>query len=178
MAIVRKYFLSTHSLKEFSLIENNVEDEKLSVMLNRVQKTQLEVVLGTVLFKKLLEDIDNNALSGIYETLVNDYIIDFLIVCCELEYVVSGQNKFANMGVGSYQPENTNQNNLQQDNDVRDQLKKHRNSYRDSLVGFLMDNKEVIPEYADYDCSKQEQIKADGKRQEPYFSIITRKKYT
>src|SRR6056297_1949834 len=136
MSIVRKYFINIDSLKELSLIENNTESEKISVMLNRVQKTSLEPVLGTPLFKKLLEDIDNETLSGIYETLVNEYIIDFLIVCCELEYVVSGANKMMNMGVAKYNPQDTQVNTLQANNEVRDNLKKHRQSYRDSLVGY------------------------------------------
>jgi hypothetical protein len=177
MALVRKYFISTESLKKLSLIENNVEASTLAVMLNRVQKTSLEPVLGTPLYKKLLEDIDNDTLTGIYETLVNEYILDFLIVCCELEYVVSGANKFANMGVGKYAPQDTQQNNLGDNNDVRDNLKKHRQAYRDSLVGYLQDNESDIPEYAEYNCQNKEEIAPQGKEHNPYFSVITRKKF-
>jgi hypothetical protein len=177
MAIVRKYFMSTDTLKELSLIENNVEEEKLAVMLNRVQKAELEVVLGTVLFKRLLEDIDNNSLAGIYEVLTNEYIIDFLIICCELEYVVSGANKFANMGVGKYNPQDTQVNNLQANNDVRDHLRGRQKSYRDSLIGFLQDNKDDIPEYKAYDCSKAEQVAPEDKQPNPFFSVVTRHKY-
>lgn len=176
MAIVRKYLISTSSLKELSLIENNVESEKLSVMINRVQKTQLEPTIGTVLLKKLLQDVDDDTLTGVYETLMNDYIIDFLIVCCELEYVVSGANKMMNMGVAKYNPQDTQQNTIPQNNDVRDNLKKHRNAYRNSLVGFLEDNKEDYPEYEDFSCNN-ENIHPEGKQQEPYFSVVTRKKY-
>jgi large-conductance mechanosensitive channel len=176
MAIVRKYLISTSSLKELSLIENNVESDKLSVMINRVQKSQLEPTIGTVLLKKLLQDVDDDTLTGVYETLMNDYIIDFLIVCCELEYVVSGANKMMNMGVAKYSPQDTQQNTIPQNNDVRDNLKKHRNSYRNSLVGFLEDNKEDYPEYADFVCNN-ENIAPEGKQQEPYFSVVTRKKY-
>lgn len=176
MAIVRKYLISTASLKELSLIENNVESEKLSVMINRVQKSQLEPTIGTVLLKKLLQDVDDDTLTGVYETLMNDYIIDFLIVCCELEYVVSGANKMMNMGVAKYNPQDTQQNTIPQNNDVRDNLKKHRNSYRNSLVGFLEDNKEDYPEYADFTCNN-ENITPEGKQQEPYFGVVTRRKY-
>jgi hypothetical protein len=177
MSLVRKYFISTESLKKLSLIENNVEASTLAVMLNRVQKTSLEPVLGTPLYKKLLEDIDDDTLTGIYETLVNEYILDFLIVCCELEYVVSGANKFANMGVGKYSPQDTQTNNLGDNNDVRDNLKKHRQAYRDSLVGYLQDNEDDIPEYAQYNCQNKEEIAPQGKEHNPYFSIVTRKKF-
>lgn len=175
MPLIRKYFISTGTLKELSLIENNVNDDKVAVMLNRVQKTSLEPVLGTPLYKKLLEDIDNDTLSGIYETLTNEYILDFLICCTELEYVVSGANKFANMGVGKYSPNDAQVNSLQDNNDVRDNLRKHRSAYRDSLVGFLKDNEEDIPEYKEWNC-KHEDIKPEGKQTNPFFSIITRDK--
>ena len=176
MALTRKYLISTASLKELSLIENNVESNKLSVMINRVQKTQLEPTIGTALFKRLLEDVENNTLTGVYETLMNDYVIDFLVVCCELEYVVSGANKMMNMGVAKYNPQDTQQNTIPQNNDVRDNLKKHRNAYRNSLVGYLMDNKEDFPEYDNFVCNN-ENINPEGKQQEPYFSVVTRKKY-
>jgi hypothetical protein len=41
----------------------------------------------------------------------------------------------------------------------------------------LQDNKDDIPEYKDYDCSKSEQLAPDDKQPNPFFSVVTRNKY-
>jgi hypothetical protein len=169
--------MSTDTLKELSLIENNVESGKLAVMMNRVQKTYLEPVLGTPLYKKVLQDIEDETVTGIYETLVDEYLIDYFLVCCELEYIVSGSNKLMNMGSGKFNPNEMSQNDLPQNNDVRDNLKRHKVAYKNTLVGWLKDNKADIPEYEEYDAAKKEEVKPTGKSINPEFGIITRKKY-
>lgn len=171
------YFMNVESLKELSLIENNVEAAKLAVMMNRVQKTYIEPILGTPLFKKILTDIDDDTVAGIYETLLNEYIIDYYVLCCELEYIVSGSNKLMNMGSAKYEPQNTSQNELSENNDVRDNLKKHLARYKNTLVGYLEDNKENIPEYLEFSCKNGENINPDKQQSTvPSFGIITRKK--
>jgi hypothetical protein len=77
MAKIYQFIMSTDTLKELSLIENNVESGKLTVMMNRVQKTYIEPVLGTPLYKKILQDIEDESVTGIYETLIDDYLIDY-----------------------------------------------------------------------------------------------------
>lgn len=176
MAKTIDYLMSTDTLKELSLIEENVESGKLAVMLYRVQKTSLEPILGTPLYKKLLSDVDAGNVTGYYETLLEDYIIDYLVVCCELEYIVSGSNKLMNMGSAKYNPQDTQQNDLPQNNDMRDNLKRHRASYRDSLVGWLRDNKDNVPEYKEYN-DKFEEVNPDKSESiNPSFSLITRNK--
>jgi hypothetical protein len=177
MAKIYQFIMSTDTLKELSLIENNVESGKLTVMMNRVQKTYIEPVLGTPLYKKILQDIEDESVTGIYETLIDDYLIDYFLVCAELEYIVSGSNKLMNMGSAKYNPNETSQNDLPQNNDVRDNLKRHKVAYKNTLVGWLEDNKTLIPEYEAYDCAKSEQIKPDDKSINPTFGIVTRKKY-
>ena len=177
MAKVLKYILSAESLKQLSLIEANVETKKLGVMMQRVQKTYLEPILGTPLYKKLLNDIDTDSVTGIYETLLNDYVIDFYVFACELEYVVSGSNKMMNMGSAKYEPQNTSQNDLGENNEVRDNLKKHMANAQNSLVGFLIDNCNDIPEYKEWTC-KFEDVKPNTElATAPSFGLIKRRLY-
>jgi hypothetical protein len=175
MPKILKYILSVESLKQLSLIENNVEAAKLTVMMQRVQKTYLEPVLGTPLYKKLLNDIETDNVSGIYETLLNDYVIDFYVYACELEYIVSGSNKQMNMGSATYQPQNTQQNDNERNNDVRDNIKKHMANAQNSLVGFLLDNKTDIPEYLEH-TKNYEDVQPDTSASiVPTFGLIKRR---
>lgn len=176
MAVVLDYMMSTDTLKELSLIEHNVESGKLSVMLHRTQKTSLEPILGTPLYKKLLVDIADESVAGKYKVLLEDYISDYLIICCELEYIVSGSNKQMNMGSAKYTPQDTNQNDLSENNDVRDNLRRHKASYRDSLVGYLRDNKEDLPEYEECNDNYEDVHPDKSKSVNPSFSLITRNK--
>lgn len=171
-----KYFMNVESLKELSLIEHNVEAAKLAVMMNRVQKTYIEPILGTPLFKKLLNDIDEDNVTGIYETLLNEYIIDYYVLCCEMEYIVSGSNKQMNMGSAKYNPQNTDQNDLHENNDVRDNLRKHMNRYENTLKGYLLDNQDDIPEYKEWSCKFGENINPDKTQSiNPTFGLVKRR---
>jgi hypothetical protein len=176
MPKILKYIMSVESLKQLSLIENNVEAAKLAVMMQRVQKTYLEPLLGTILLKKLLSDIETDNVAGIYETLLNEYVIDFYVFACEHEYIVNGSSKLMNMGSATYQPQNTQQNDMERLNDQRDQLQKHIANAQNSLVGYLIDNCEDIPEYKEYTCSHENVVPNMQQATAPSFGIITRKK--
>jgi hypothetical protein len=176
MPKILKYILSVESLKQLSLIENNVEASKLAVMMQRVQKTYLEPLLGTILLKKLLSDIETDNVSGIYETLLNEYVIDFYVFACEHEYIVNGSSKLMNMGSATYQAQNTQQNDLERLNDQRDQLQKHMANAQNSLVGYLIDNCDDIPEYKEWTCSREDVRPNTEQATAPSFGIITRRK--
>jgi len=172
-----RFLISTNTLKDITLIENNVESNKLTIMINRVQDLYLEPILGTPLFKKLLDDVENNDISGIYQTLVENYIYDFIGVCCELEYMVEGNNKVMNSGVGQINPDNINVNSRSENNVAYDNKMKHKARYQNRLVGFLKDNEDDLPEYKERNCNHEDIVPNEEKTTAPSFNLVTRKKY-
>lgn len=176
MALTIKYLISTDTLKELSLIEENVESGKLAVMIDRAQETYLDHILGTPLLKRLLSDVDNGSISGDYKTLLEEYVIKYLIICCELEYIVSGSNKLMNMGSAKYNAQDTQQNDLPQNNDMRDNLYKHKAQRKNKLVGYLRDNEDKFPEYTECNEKHEDSNPDKSKSINPDFGLITRNK--
>ena len=56
------YFINTADLKELGLINNNVEDSILSPTIIRAQRATIRPVLGTSLYKRIAEGIDDDDL--------------------------------------------------------------------------------------------------------------------
>ena len=57
------FLISAYNLKNLGFISQNVDDTLLSTIIIRVQDTMIEPILGTSLFKRLLEGITQNNLT-------------------------------------------------------------------------------------------------------------------
>ena len=73
------FLISEAKVRAFSDINESVDD---SLMVNAIREAQdivMQPIMGTKLYNTLIEKIDNNSLSGSYQTLVDDYIQPALI---------------------------------------------------------------------------------------------------
>ncbi len=71
--------ISEAKVRAFSDINESVDD---SLMVNAIREAQdivMQPIMGTILYNTLIEKIDNNSLSGSYQTLVDDYVQPALI---------------------------------------------------------------------------------------------------
>lgn len=66
-------------LKEYTDLNDSVDASLLKNAVREAQDIDLQRIIGTLLYRKLLSDIDSNSLAGYYETLVQDYVQDFLL---------------------------------------------------------------------------------------------------
>lgn len=73
------FIISEANLRQFTDINNNVDSELLKNAVRESQDIEIQRILGTKLYQKILSDIKNNTLSGDYQTLVLDYVQDALL---------------------------------------------------------------------------------------------------
>lgn len=73
------FFISETKLREFTDINNNVDSLFLKNAVRVAQDIEIQRILGTILYDKLISDIDGSTLSGVYKTLVDDYVQDALL---------------------------------------------------------------------------------------------------
>ena len=71
--------ISENKLKNSTAINMNVSVDLLLPYIRQSQKLYIEPRLGTELYEKIKTDISNNTLTGVYKTLVDDYIADALV---------------------------------------------------------------------------------------------------
>lgn len=158
-----KYFITPYQLKANGLILENVGDDKLLVVMRRAQDLHIEPALGTTLYKKLLEDIENDTLTGIYETIVNDYIVEALIALVDRDYAKTNNARITQFGQGSFQDPQFRVDNEGDSKVMLDMVQKQSTFYLNRLKGYLKDNRSSITEYDKYVCS-QENINPEGKK--------------
>ena len=67
-------FITPDELAKTTILGGNVDRDKYTFSILNVQITVIERLLGTYLYDKIVTDIENNTLTGLYATLYNDYI--------------------------------------------------------------------------------------------------------
>ncbi len=141
----------TQSIVKNTPMGGNVGIDRYVFLIDIVQKTILEPVLGTKLYKKIQEDFNNNTLTGLYLQMQEDYIKPFLNYAVYAKYVHSGNNRIRNNGDLKTTPNNsqimTNEENITAENEYQNLA----NAYLNDLEKFLHYESGNIPEYREQD---------------------------
>ena len=141
----------TQNIVKNTPMGGNVGIDKYVFLIDIVQKTILEPVLGTKLYKKIQEDYNNNTLTGLYLQMYDDYIVSFLNYAVYAKYVHSGNNRIRNNGDLKTTPNNsqimTNQENISSESEYMNLA----DAYLNDLENFLHYEGVNIPEYKNQD---------------------------
>jgi len=142
-----KYFLRVQDLKDRGYIQGNVEEIVLASIMQRVQDMDLQPILGTPLYNKLLSELPNP--TGIYLTIIDEHITPALVALCEVRAVVHLNYKLRNKSVGTMNDQFVRDGTAKEMDDLRVQLEKDAAFYMNRLIAFLKQNKTSIPEYTE-----------------------------
>ena len=146
---------SLQRIKDNSIIDNNVDDRTLKVSLKQAQDLDLEPILGTRLYRELLDGVENDNLTNDEKTLIVDYIWDFLIAATVVKIAANLTFRFANIGLskGAAIKQNSEANNTpgiltyRELNAIRKENESIANYYREKITRFLKHNTETYPSY-------------------------------
>ena len=72
--MVETLFVDPQDIMTKTILSGNVDIDKLKPIIIETQLKTVEEVLGTELYDKIVSDLENSTLSGLYETLYFDYI--------------------------------------------------------------------------------------------------------
>lgn len=86
-------------IKDRSGVHTNIDDKLLYPEIKAAQDMYILPLLGSSLFNKLQNDIENDSLTGDYKDLMDDYIIDALINYVLAELPDGLSNQFWNRGL-------------------------------------------------------------------------------
>ena len=140
------YLISVASWENYGFINSNIDENKMKPIILRAQTGKLRPVLGKALYDKILDDVENDTLSGLYEELLNDYIQNFLYACCDYMYTFHSTSQMTNKTTGRNNDQYINSNTVDQNNNLRDELRKHENTYENIMKCWLKENYNDIPE--------------------------------
>ena len=146
-------FISVANLTENSLINGNVEGSILKVVIIRQQRLVVRPLLGTSLYKRLSTGITADDLNADEITLLNEYIAPLLYVCCDRAAInpttYQIRNKSTSKGTDKDFDTVSESENLRLDNSIRPSITDEQNT----LIGYMIDNCELYPEYNNAECS-------------------------
>lgn len=149
MALSFAYFLDTDNWEQYGFVNTNVDPKKLNPIIQRVQRTRLEPILGTALYDKLVSLNPNP--TGLYKTLMDKHIIMFLVAYCDWKYTFHGTDQLTNKTSGKFNDAEQRANSTEENNNLRDELLKDAKQIERKMIGWLCDNKADIPELNDVD---------------------------
>jgi hypothetical protein len=92
-------FISDAILIERTTVHGNIDPKLLYPEIKVAQDMYILPLLGSALFNKLQLDIEAGTLSGMYKTLVDDYIVDTLINYTMMELPTTISFQMFNKGV-------------------------------------------------------------------------------
>lgn len=96
---LKPLFITANYIKTYGILESNVDDKILTSTIMMVQDMNLQPILGTALYNEIANQIDANIVSVNNQTLLDDYILNFLLHMVTCESVVAMNFRFANKGV-------------------------------------------------------------------------------
>ena len=142
--------ISEDTLKTHSSLNKNVWADNLSSVIKATQDVDLQRILGSCLYKKVLELVNDggirNAKYSIYKTLLDEYITDYLIYQTLVNLIPEISTKITNMGLVISNDEHV-QNVTQGERDlVMGQYQKYADAYCKMMQDFLKENRDSFPE--------------------------------
>lgn len=101
-----KLFITPQEIASTTVLGGNVDRDKYVFMIESVQKTVIEPLLGTELYDKIDEDWTNDTLSGDYLTLFEKYIQPITKNEALAQYLSIASYTVANGGIYKHAPDN------------------------------------------------------------------------
>ncbi len=145
-------FINRTDLVKNSIIDGNIDTDKLLGFLKVSQQIDIQNLLGTELYNKISADITSGAaggagLTGNYLTLVNDYVQPTLIWFAQMNYIPFAAYSITNKGIlkgSSETAQNVDKNEVDY---LVGKAREYANYYSTRLVDYLIFNDNLFPEY-------------------------------
>lgn len=142
--------ISEAKIREFTDMNNNVDSKLISNAIREAQDIDLQRLLGTLLYNKILSDVQNNTLTGAYKSLVDDWIQNFLLYATyynTLEYIyMRPRNNGLLTPTGG---ENSESVDRAMYNVKRQSVQNKREFYAEKLTDYLIENQNSYPEISE-----------------------------
>ena len=145
--MARVKFISTEYLKNNSAINGNVDDDILNPYIYKAQETHIQQALGSTLYTKLKNDIINNSITGIYKTILDDYVQPSLLEWSTYESLPFIYMKLTNKSVSKRDSEFSTPAELGELKYLRDAVRDVAEFQTQRLIKYLKENISSIPEY-------------------------------
>jgi hypothetical protein len=139
--------ITKEDLYKYTQLKGNVDIDNISPFIKVAQDIEIQTVLGTILYRKILDDVQANTLVDQYLTLVSTYVQPMLIHYAMSDFMLFHGYEVSNAGILRNNPENTS---LPDKSEIDTLVKRYSNiaeTYRRRLIDYITLNVGLYPEY-------------------------------
>jgi len=141
------FLISEAKVRSFTSLNNAVDSELIKNNIRTAQDYWLQNIIGTILYDRLLSDVDAGTLTGDYKGLVDNYIQDFLLYSTYYETLEDIYLRPRNNGL--LRP-NGGENSDPVERDLydmkRQSLRNKMDYYGQRLTEYILDQDNLFPE--------------------------------
>lgn len=141
------FFIRAEDLKTDTIINYNVEDKILENCIFDAQKIDLEPILSTNLYNTLIDKVSGSTLTGVYKTLMDEYIYYTLIKSSQIRAYMAIQFKIREKGIMTKDDEYATSATITNIQTLINSIRSDYNYYANRLISYLCKNSSLIPEY-------------------------------
>jgi hypothetical protein len=133
-------FISANTIKERSSLHTNVDDKLLLPEIKTAQDIYIHPLLGSALYERLQDGVDNANLTADEVALLDNFVTDTLIYYVLSELPTGLSYQFYNKGLVRKTSDNTDQPQMQDLLDISARYRKRAEFYAERMVKFLKQN--------------------------------------
>lgn len=144
-------FISETFLKQNTQVSDNVDVKYIRESILWCQDSEIQPTLGSTLYNKIKTEIENSTLTGVYKTLVDDYIQITLKHYVTAECLRMAHYKITNKGLQIQDSEQSSPASTSGVDRLVENEKNKGDWYRQRLIDYLCENSSDYPEYENPD---------------------------
>lgn len=144
---IRNPFISVQYLRNNTIINDNVDAKILLPIIRMAESKYIKEVLGTSLYDKLHQDVSSSSITGVYKTLMDDYVIPVCTQYTVYESIPYGNFKFNNKSISKQGSDNSTAIDLSELTYLRDNVLNTAEFYSQQMIKYLCANSSSFPEY-------------------------------
>jgi hypothetical protein len=144
---MKALFITLEELKRKSIIDGNVDTDKLIQFVEVAQDTVIQNYLGTKLYNTLQAGVIGNNLSANNATLVNTYIKPMLIWYTQATYLPYAAYQISNGGIYKHNSENATSVSESEITKLTRHATETADFYAKRFLDYMNDKSELYPDY-------------------------------
>lgn len=141
------YFVPASYIKEHTVVDENVDEKYIKIAIQNAQNYKLKYLIGSGMYAEIKTQIDGNSLTAINTTLLNDYIVPYLVEQTLVELLPFTLDKISNRNVGTKDSEKTVSASSQRMEQIANEQETRAEMRANEMRLYILQNSASFPTY-------------------------------
>lgn len=144
---MKALFINAKDVKTFTSINGNLDPDRYLNAVYLAQITHIQNMLGTDLYNRIADDIENDQLNDSYRSLLETYIKPVLIHYSMVEMLPRIAYQISNKGIFKHRSENSDTASADEIDDLIQRERSAAEFHADRFLDYIRNNTQSYPEY-------------------------------